>query len=294
MFGYIRPPESALSETDKAVYRAVYCSLCRELRSFGFGAKLFLNYDFVFAALLAMSQHGGESEPRPARCNTYPHKKVSVIDDPVLTRCAAALIITCRHKLDDDRADEGFFKGLVSRALSAVAGGAYKRAAASLGDFDLFLRSQLERQAELESRGCPSFDEAADPTAKGLSFLLSELADERNKKVFARLGYLIGRFVYLADAADDLEQDIRHGRYNTAVYALGLSQSSGDDDIESARGLIRGLMRETAASAELCRRLIDTRRFGGIIDAVIYGGLEGAVRSVGTKQGRRRGDDGLA
>ncbi len=288
MFGYIRPPEEALDAQDKEVYRAVYCSLCRELRGFGFGAKMFLNYDFVFAALLAMSQRDGETEPLPARCNTYPFKTVGEIYDPAITRCAAALIITCRHKLADDRDDERFGGSALARAAGLATARAYKRALALSGDFDDFLRGQLRLQAQLEAQRCPSFDRAADPTAEGLSFMLASLADERNRRIFSRLGYLIGRFVYIADAADDLEDDLRRGRYNPAIYAFDLSPESDDAALEGAREHMREILRGTAASAELCWRLADKRRFGSLLDAVIYRGLDGAVAALGTRQGQKR------
>ena len=58
MFGYVSPQKSELRMREFSEYRAVYCSLCRSLRALGFGAKLFLNYDFVFAAMLFISLSG--------------------------------------------------------------------------------------------------------------------------------------------------------------------------------------------------------------------------------------------
>lgn len=53
MFGYIRPVESELLVKEYEFYRAVYCSLCktggRRVSRF---SRFFLNYDFVFLALV--------------------------------------------------------------------------------------------------------------------------------------------------------------------------------------------------------------------------------------------------
>ena len=56
LFGYIKAYKSELRMKDYEVYRAVYCTLCRELgRSFGPFARFTLNYDFTFLAVLMLS-----------------------------------------------------------------------------------------------------------------------------------------------------------------------------------------------------------------------------------------------
>lgn len=56
MFGYIRPVESELLVKEYEFYRAVYCSLCktggRRVSRF---SRFFLNYDFVFLALVRLA-----------------------------------------------------------------------------------------------------------------------------------------------------------------------------------------------------------------------------------------------
>ena len=56
MFGYIRIAKPELKVKEYEMYKAIYCSLCRELgRSYGFLSRLTLSYDFTFLALLNMS-----------------------------------------------------------------------------------------------------------------------------------------------------------------------------------------------------------------------------------------------
>ena len=53
MFGYVRAVPAALSLEDRQRYEGLYCGLCRALgQRYGWTARMTLNYDFVFLALL--------------------------------------------------------------------------------------------------------------------------------------------------------------------------------------------------------------------------------------------------
>ena len=53
MFGYVRARRDTLNAAGLADYEAAYCGLCRTLgRRRGSFSRLFLNYDFVFLAML--------------------------------------------------------------------------------------------------------------------------------------------------------------------------------------------------------------------------------------------------
>ena len=71
MFGYVRPSLAKLSEEDKARFGAVYCGLCRALgERYGQPARMILNYDFTFLALLLWPEGDAGSVHR--RCIAHP------------------------------------------------------------------------------------------------------------------------------------------------------------------------------------------------------------------------------
>ena len=72
----------------------------------------------------------------------------------------------------------------------------------------------MRQQAQLEAEHSPDTDRAADPTARMLAFLAAADSPEADRPARERLGYCLGRWVYLIDALADLEQDGRRGRYN--------------------------------------------------------------------------------
>ena len=68
----------------------------------------------------------------------------------------------------------------------------------------------MTRQFELEGQHTKSIDAAAEPTAAALQKMVAMLSsDPVEKRVLERFGYLLGRWVYLMDALDDLEDDAK-------------------------------------------------------------------------------------
>ena len=59
MFGYIKPSKGQLRICEYEAYQAVYCGMCHVLqREYGTVSRLFLNYDFVFLAMLLAPEEG--------------------------------------------------------------------------------------------------------------------------------------------------------------------------------------------------------------------------------------------
>ena len=76
MFGYVRPQKSELRVREYEAYRAVYCSLCRQLgKSYGMFARMTLSYDCTFFALWLMALHKKCLGFREGRCVVNPLKK---------------------------------------------------------------------------------------------------------------------------------------------------------------------------------------------------------------------------
>ena len=203
MFGYVRPFRPELKCKDFDLYRATYCGLCRCLRRrYGLIAPMFLNFDFTFLALVLWE---GEErwEPCRGRCHANPLvKKTMCVQSPALELAADESIVLAWWKLRDSVQDEGFFGGLPARALSLALAGSYRKAA----------------------RRVPDFDRTADTLARRL--ISAARAEVVRGRVLGQLLYHLGRWIYLADARDDLEEDRSAGRYNpvTARYGPG-----GDD-----------------------------------------------------------------
>lgn len=194
----------------------MYCGLCRSMRkSVGKLCEMTLSYDFVFLALLAMSWNGDEIKPELRRCPYNPtKKKPMVVSTPTLQRVASASAILTYHKVRDDIADKRGLKKLGPIfALPFVA--AMKRSAMPLDGLDEKVKESLSSLAELEKENCTSPDRVADCFGKLLSDVFMSVVDgEKEKRLAKSAGFSCGRFIYLADALDDVYDDAKKKSYN--------------------------------------------------------------------------------
>ena len=220
MFGYVRPLRDELKCRDFDLYRATYCGLCRCMRQrYGLLAPMFLNYDFTFLALLLW-----EPEERFTLCSGRCHgkpwcKKPMCGESEALNTAADDSVILSWWKLRDSVEDDGFWKSTASRILSWGLKPAYRKAAAQQPEFDRSVRSALEELARLERENCSSIDRTADTFAR----LLQSAAPREGEKarILEQLLYHLGRWIYLVDARDDLEEDKASGRYNPVFARYG-------------------------------------------------------------------------
>lgn len=226
MFGYVRPCRPELKCKDFDLYRATYCGLCRCLRRrYGWIAPMFLNFDFTFLALVLWEPEQSWT-PCRGRCHANPLvKKPMCPDSPALELAADESMVLAWWKLRDSVKDDGFWKGLPARGLSWVMKGTYRKASACCPDFDRAVRDCLEELERLETERCASLDRTADTFARLLQSAAP--AEGERGRVLGQLLYHMGRWIYLADARDDLAEDQQAGRYNPVSARYG---PEGDDE----------------------------------------------------------------
>ncbi len=220
MFGYVRPLRQEMKCRDFDLYGATYCGLCRCLRRrYGLLAPMFLNFDFTFLALLLWPPEEGFT-PCQGRCHANPLvKKPMCPDSPALEAAADESMILAWWKLRDSVRDSSFVKGLPARLLSILLYPSYRKAARLRTAFNGAVRDRLAELSSLEDQNCPSMDRAADTFAQLLQSAAPK-EDSRNR-VLTQLLYHLGRWIYLVDARDDLEEDRRAGRYNPVAARFG-------------------------------------------------------------------------
>ena len=218
VFGYLQVQKSELLVREYEAYKAVYCSLCRQMgRDYSLLSRFSLSYDCTFYAMLLMSLSRGCKGFEDGRCRFNPLKKCKYATDEAdcLARAAAFSVISAYYKLSDDISDEKFFKRILARLLRPFFGRWRKKAAARYPRLDQAVAEMMTMQAEAEQKDGVSLDEAAHPTAHMTGTVFSlDTDDEMLRRVLYEFGYHIGRWIYLIDAADDLEKDAERGGFN--------------------------------------------------------------------------------
>jgi len=274
MFGYVRPALDRLSQEQRDAYQSAYCGLCHALgKRHGFSARLTLQYDFTFLAILLAAGEG--DGPRVCRrCPAHPFRRPRpCAAGGRLDSAADQSVILTWHKLSDDVDDHGFFTGLPYRFARFWFRGAYRRAARAQPGFDDQVRKGLASLRELEGERSPQLDRAADAFANILACAARAAPCERVRRVLEQLLYHLGRWIYLMDAWDDLDEDRKAGRYNPLDARFG------------GRARENRAYLETTASHSLrlagsAAQLLELGEWTPIVENILYIGLpvvQGAV-----------------
>jgi len=277
LLGYIKACRPELKPKEYEIYKGVYCSLCRNLgRRYSPFAQLLLSYDFSFLALLRLATVPEEPDFVPKRCPYNPlHKCPGCGKNANIDFCADAVIIISYYKLLDNIQDSGFFKKILYFLCYPPLAWMHRKAARAAPRLEEIVWSSIQRQNQIESRSAVSLDEAADPSAEMIAgiFSLGE-CDEAQKARKRRLGYLLGRWVYLMDALDDWEDDLKDGVFNPLKEKVA---QSGPEALSAYAGQTITL---TAGAA--CEALAQLRvaRFQGILENILYDGLTDSLQTV--------------
>ena len=276
MFGYVYPAPERLNGEEKERFRAVYCGLCHDLgRRYGFFARCFLNYDFTF---LAMLLEEGPCCTCAARCPVHPFKKQTCMKGGKGLDTAADLsVILLWWQLRDGIKDHGFRKGLKYRAAALLLRRAYGKARQRQQRFDADTQMRLEELAVLEKENCPSIDRPADTFARLLSGVSDVVDEPVKRRVLAELLYHMGRWIYLADAADDLKKDVKSGQYNPLPLRYQLPGDTLDD---AAKAALARTMDESIRAMAAAFELWEWGDYAPVIRAVVYDGLYGVGHAV--------------
>jgi len=264
LFGYVRICKPRLTCGDYELYRGAYCSLCKTLgRRYGPFARLTLNYDMTFYALLALAAQEEETGFLSGHCSFNPVKKCLRCRGPSLDFAADVSMLLAYYQWRDKLEDGSIWERLLWALPGLFFLRAGRKAAKRAPEADRIIKIAVMAQRLVEqTEGAVSIDACAHPSAHALGGLCA-LLDER----LYRLGYLLGRWVYLIDAADDRAEDVKRGQFN----AFARCDNSGPWEALAA----------TAAEIERAWSQNAPIRYSSIFENILtlgLAGMEGSVR----------------
>lgn len=271
MFGYVNVDKEKIDMRDYNVYRAVYCGVCVSCgKNLSFPARFGLSYDTAFLALV-LSSLEDTLKVLPCRCIAHPKKRRPIVADSRAVDYAACIGAMLSYlKFDDDRRDDG---GILPRAGMAVFKNACRKAKEQYPKAYEDIVSGLSALSKLEKENCQNADLAADAFAQLLaSCAAPDFIDNKLKKPLYWLGYYLGRWIYLADALNDLERDIKSGSYNP--YKSRFKTRA------EAKEALSPSLTLTLESISLATELLPFKRNKAIIDNIIYYGLPKKQKSI--------------
>ncbi|MDD5954189.1 MAG: DUF5685 family protein [Firmicutes bacterium] len=270
MFGFVTACIGELSKEQRSRYGGIYCGICRQMKyRASQSARLTLSYDMVFLSLLLMSLYEPEEEQGVLHCAVHPLRRLNWIDNEYVRYAADMNTALAYYNLMDDWQDD--------RKLSA------RLLAGSFEDVLPAIEQRYSRQCgaiagcirqlrELEQGNCPNPDEPASCFGR----LLGELLVYREDlwaPTLRQVGFHLGRFIYMADAAVDYRADARKHKYNPF-----LAMETGEDWARWEEYLVLAMGRCTAYYEKL--PLVQDK---ALLDNILYSGVWVNFRGKGAK-----------
>ena len=218
MFGYVRTDEPYLYIKDDKLYRAMYCGLCKGIgASCGQIARFALSYDVTFLSVILHNIAGVDVTIKKGRCLPYCLKSKQMAEVDEITKALGAVnTMLAYYKCTDDIADEG--KGKGKRWLFSSG---FKKAKKGYPEIEKIIRERLAEQEVVEKSKTDSLDRAAEATARMLAEICDDILADKKTAYTHNLFYTLGKWIYLIDALDDYDKDVKKGAYNPFHLAYG-------------------------------------------------------------------------
>lgn len=262
MFGYVRINKMDLTFREYEHYKAYYCGLCKYLkRNHTELSRMTINYDITFLIVLLSSIYQPSAQVFHEKCIVDPVKKKKHIINEITEYAASMNILLAYYKLEDDVNDEGDIKSrLVRRAYRKSFKTAYDKYPQKAD----FIKACLGELRSLEEDQSTSIDQTSNCFAR----LLEEIFDYKDDEYRDRLrkvGFNIGKYIYIMDAYEDLDEDLEKGRYNPFT--------DYKDDREALKVRVDKLIGMILSRLEEAILDLDIKVNKSIIDNIIYSGV---------------------
>lgn len=283
MFGYIKPCKPQMRVCEYETYKAVYCGLCKQLgRKYGPFSRLTLSFDFTFLALLNLALQPEQDAPFcSGRCLLNPIRKIPCLKDcDELNFSSGVAMMMFYYKALDNYNDGGFREKALAALCIPFARYAFRKAADQYPAAAQLIYEAISKQSLIEEEQCDSVDQACEPTALVLSGICGLLSEEKSQqRVLERFGYLLGRYVYLSDALDDLEEDVKQHSYNAFLLREHLT-SPNPEQLAAIREQAKGSLFLTIGELIKTYELLELHTYKPILDNIIHLGLRDTVERI--------------
>ena len=261
MFGYVTICEPELKVKDLKKYKAYYCGLCRVLKEeYGFMGQMTLTYDMTFAIILLSSLYESVADLETHRCKVHPVKKQMMLKNEITSYTAAMNVLLAYYHLDDDWQDDRKISSLMSKSMIY---GKVKKIIDKYPRQSEAIRTSLAELSLCERDNSTDIDRTAGCFGRLMEELLLYREDMWEKSL-RKMGFFLGKFIYLMDAYEDLPEDLKKDKYNPLrkIYAEPEYE-------ERIRQILCMMIAESTAEFERLPCLVDV----DILRNILYDGV---------------------
>ncbi len=265
MFGYVNIDKAELKFREYYKYKGYYCGLCMNLKkNYSELSRLTLNYDMTFLILILSSLYEVEDKAVKKRCIVHPIKKQIIIENEITDYASAMNIILAYYNCKDNWIDERDFKSLL---FSKAINGDYKKTVklynTNVPEKEKFIKSSLDNIVKLEKANTRDIDAISNEFGNLMGELMVYRKDHW-EKILRKVGFFLGKYIYILDAYLDIEKDKKNNSYNPFIYLD--NKISIDDYANEILMLNLSFLNEELDKLPLIKDK-------GIIDNIIYSGI---------------------
>ena len=245
MFGYLQPFKDELKYKHIKEYKKYYCSVCNGLRrEFGYVYSGLLNYEAVYLYLfLDGITNDRQTQKYPVRCSINPLINFEFdINEKLLKYVCFINYYLAVEKVKDNSLDE---KNFLYRGLYAFLSSRkkYKKRCEEYYDLIKVLNEKMEVFNKLEKNSESSFDELALSMGCLLEIIVEFYLNRENigtineRDRAKKVSFHLGELIYLLDALEDYDDDIKKNRYNPLRRSMSENPNE-KRNIDLKRGMI--------------------------------------------------------
>lgn len=200
------------------LYQSYYCGLCKTLKdAYGRMGQLTLSYDMTFLILLLSGLYEPETSMCTRKCVAHPFEKHPARTNEFSRYAADMNLLLSYYKCRDDWEDE---RKITKKALAQSLQGKFKNIAQVYPEKECVIRRMMEQIHRCEREQCENLDEVSGYFGEIMAEILAYRRDEWETDL-RRMGFFLGKFIYLMDAYEDVERDTKTGNYNVFLRKYG-------------------------------------------------------------------------
>ena len=261
MFGYVVMNKPEIRFKDFDLYRSFYCGLCRELREkYGISGQITLTYDMTFVVVLLSALYEPPTQKGTTRCVIHPVCKQPVRKNAATEYGADMNVLLTYYKCMDDWEDEKKFAAL---GYGKILQRKNNRLSYRYPEKAEKIRKLLEKLSQMEKAGETDIDKMSGCFGQIMEEIFAWKKDVWEDSL-RRMGFYLGKFIYILDAYDDVEKDVKNGNYNPFVEKYIMK---GFD--EQVRQLLIMMMAQTCREFEK----LPIIKYTDILRNILYSGV---------------------
>jgi len=211
MFGYIIVNKAEMKYKEFDIYHSYYCGLCRKLKEkYGIWGQISINYDMTFVLMLLTGLYEPETVSGTCRCIAHPFEEQGTLSNVITEYVADMNVVLTNFKCQDDWEDE---KKLHKYIYGKLLEGKSKKRKDFYTEKVRNINMMMYDLAEAEKENKKDIDTMSGMFGQVMAQIVVCREDEWSENL-GRLGFYLGKFIYLLDAYEDIEEDIQKGTYN--------------------------------------------------------------------------------